>query len=53
MCSLEKNDYMTSTRSATQACGVPLPQVHGVDKIVDPNVKPEKKQGVISSNKSM
>ena len=39
---LEILKYMIETTSATQACGVKLPEVHGTDKVVNPNLKPEK-----------
>ena len=38
----EQKMYLIQTRSQTRTSGTVLLQVHGVDKEVDPNVKPEK-----------
>ena len=47
----EIDQYMIQTKSATQACGVKLPAVHGTDKGVNPKLKSEK-QVVKQTNKS-
>ena len=34
--------YGVQTRSATKAIGVQMPKVHGIDKAVNPKLKPER-----------
>ena len=36
--------YLIQTRSQTKSSGIKLPEVHGVRKNLDPNLKPEKQQ---------
>ena len=36
------NKYLIQTHSQAKANGVKLPEVHSVDKGVDPNIKPER-----------
>ena len=36
------DNYLVQTRSQTQSSGIKLPEVHGVRKNLDPNIKPEK-----------
>ena len=40
----EEWKYLTQARSQSKSSGITLPAVHGVDKGVNPSVKPEKKQ---------
>ena len=35
-------NYLVQTRSQARFCGIKLPEVHGVGKNLDPNIKPEK-----------
>ena len=49
-CNTEK--YLIQTRSQARSCGVKLPEVHGMGKNLDPNLKPEK-QHAISKQGSM
>ena len=44
--------YLIQTRSQARSSGVKLPEVHGVGKNLDPNLKPEK-QHAISKQESM
>ena len=44
---LQKNyhkidSYLVQTRSQTQSSGIKLPEVHGMRKNLDPNMKPER-----------
>ena len=36
--------YLIQTRSQTKSSGIKLPEVHGMGKNLDPNLKPEKQQ---------
>ena len=38
---LEENAYCIGTRASTKAAGEVAPKVHGTDKSLDPNLKPE------------
>ena len=38
---LEENAYCISTRASAKAAGEVAPKVHGADKPLDPNLKPE------------
>ena len=38
--------YLIQTRSQSRSSGIKLPEVHGVRKNSDPNVKPEKKHAI-------
>ena len=38
----EQGKYLVQTRSQTKTSGIILPEVHGIDKGIDPNVRPEK-----------
>ena len=38
---LEENAYCIGTRASTKAAGEEAPEVHGADKPLDPNLKPE------------
>ena len=44
--------YLIQTRSQAKSSGIKLPEVHGVEKNLDPNLKPEK-QHAISKQGSM
>ena len=44
--------YLIQTRSHTKTSGIKLPEVHGIGKNLDPNLKPEK-QHAISKQGSM
>ena len=44
--------YLIQTRSQARSSGIKLPEVHGVGKNLDPNLKPEK-QHAISKQGSM
>ena len=35
-------NYLVQTRSQARSSGIKLPEVHGMGKNLDPNVKPEK-----------
>ena len=35
-------DYLVQTRSKSKSSGLKLPEVHGMRKNIDPNIKPEK-----------
>ena len=35
-------NYLVQTRSQTMSSGIKLPEVHGMGKNLDPNMKPEK-----------
>ena len=39
---LQSNSYLVQTRSQARSSGIKLPDVHGVRKNLDPNIKPEK-----------
>ena len=43
--------YLVQTRSQAKYSGITLPEVHGVDKGIDPNIQPEKQviKPIISS----
>ena len=47
----EEGKYFVQTRSQAKSSGIPLPEVHGIDKGKDPNILPEKQviKPVISS----
>ena len=47
-----KEKYLIKTRSQAKSSGIKLPEVHGVGKNLDPNLKPEK-QHTISKQGSM
>ena len=34
--------YLVQTQSQAKSCGMKLPEVHGIDKGLDPNIWPEK-----------
>ena len=36
------DSYLVQTRSQARSSGIKLPEVHGVGKNLDPNIKPEK-----------
>ena len=36
------DSYLVQTRSQARSSGIKLPEVHGVKKNLDPNIKPEK-----------
>ena len=36
------DNYLVQTRSQARSSGIKLPEVHGVRKNLDPNMKPEK-----------
>ena len=38
----EIGSYLVQTRSQTQSSGIKLPEVHGMRKNLDPNLKPER-----------
>ena len=38
----ERGKYLVQTRSQAKSRGITLPEVHGIDKGIDPNVRPEK-----------
>ena len=38
----EEGKYLVQTRSWAKSSGINLPEVHGVDKEIDPNIRPEK-----------
>ena len=41
----KEGKYLVQTRSQAKSSGITLPEVHGVDKGIDPNILPEK-QGI-------
>ena len=43
--------YLIQTRSQARSSGINLPEVHGVGKNLDPNIKPEKQYAI--SNKEV
>ena len=43
---LPEQQYFIMTRSAAQETGAKLPEVHGVNKPLDPDLKPEKDRGL-------
>ena len=52
----EKGKYLVQTRSQAKLSGITLPEVHGVDKGINPNIRPEKqviKPKIISEAKSV
>ena len=38
----EQGKYLVQTRSQAKTTGIILPEVHGIDRGIDPNVRPEK-----------
>ena len=38
----EQSKYSVQTRSQTKTSGITLPEVHAIDKGINPNVRPEK-----------
>ena len=38
----EQGKYLVQTRSQTKSSGIMLPEVHGIDKGIDPNIRLEK-----------
>ena len=44
----EEGKYLVQTRSQAKSSGITLPEVHGIDKGIDPNIRPEKQ--VIKTN---
>ena len=38
----EQGNYLVQTRSQTKTSGIILPEVHGIDKGIDLNIRPEK-----------
>ena len=38
--------YLIQTRSQAKSSGTKLPEVHGVEKNLDPNLKPEKQHAI-------
>ena len=38
----EQGKYLVQTRSQTKTSGIILPEVHGIDKGIDQNIRPEK-----------
>ena len=38
--------YLLETRSQAKSSGIKLPEVHGVGKNLDPNIKPEKQHAI-------
>ena len=42
ICEREEGKYLVHTRSQAKSSVITLPEVHGVDKGKDPNVRPEK-----------
>ena len=45
------NKLMVTTRSATKAAGAPLAPIHGIQKQLDPALKPEHDKHATSQNK--
>ena len=47
----KKGKYLAQTRLQTKSSGITLPEVHGADKEIDPNILPEKQviKPIISS----
>ena len=43
---LPEQQYLIMTRSAAQEAGAKLPEVHGVNKPLDPDLRPEKDKGL-------
>ena len=39
-------EYLIQTRSQARSCGIKLPEVHGMGKKLDPNLKPEKQHAI-------
>ena len=52
MCKILNNNYyniekyLIQTRSQVRSSGVKLPEVHGMEKNLDPNLKPEKQHAI-------
>ena len=38
--------YLVQSRSQAKSCGTKLPEVHGMGKNLDPNLKPEKQHAI-------
>ena len=38
---INENRYLVQTCSQVKGKGIKLPEVHGVDKVVEPDIKPE------------
>ena len=49
----KEGKYLVQTRSQAKSSGITLPEVHGVDKGINPNIRPEKQviKAIISSEK--
>ena len=47
----EQGKYLAQTRSQTKSSGIILPEIHGIDRGIDPNISPEKQviKPIISS----
>ena len=43
---VDQNSYMIMTRGAAKQTGARVPEVHGADKPLDPDLKPEKDKGL-------
>ena len=39
----KEGKYLVQTRSQAKSSGIPLQEVHGIDKGIDPNIRPEYK----------
>ena len=42
ICEKEQGKYLVQTRSQAKSSSIILPEVHGIDKVIDPNIRPEK-----------
>ena len=40
----ETNKYLTQTRSQAQSSGIKVPEIHGVNRGLNPHVKPERQK---------
>ena len=38
----KEGKYLVQTRPQAKSSGITLPEVHGIDKGIDPNIRPEK-----------
>ena len=43
---VDQNSYMIMTRGAAKQTGAKVPEVHGANKPLDPDLKPEKDKGL-------
>ena len=43
---VDQNNYMIMTRGAAEQTGAKVPEVHGANKPLDPDLKPEKDEGL-------